>query len=165
MSWADDRIDHAAAALRADKASDPVRYRKVGTIVLDLLAGIHVNDVPAAIAPSAQQQMCPDRAAERRLPCSALVTLTPHGVPIPRPARTRDRGSARTLVRIRLPLALNLKQNCSARSVSTWISTAGCSLVPRRVVCADNDGAAGRAGLCTAAGTGPPAQRERATSP
>src|SRR3954463_12439084 len=60
-----DEIDRAAAALRADEARAPFGQRQIGAMAGCLLAGVDIDPVPSAIAPGAQQQIRPSRAAER----------------------------------------------------------------------------------------------------
>ena len=62
---AGDAIHRVAAALRADEAQAPFQHWQIGTMAGCLLAGVDIDPVPAAIAPGAQQQIRPGRAAER----------------------------------------------------------------------------------------------------
>jgi len=62
---AGDAVHRAAAALGADQARAPFRHRQIGTVTLGLLAGIDIDPVPAGVAPGAQQQIRPSRAAKR----------------------------------------------------------------------------------------------------
>src|SRR4051794_22555989 len=62
-----------ATALRADEARAPFQHRQIGAVAHGLLAGVDIDPVPAAIAPGAQQQIRPGRAAER------AWVIAPHG--------------------------------------------------------------------------------------
>jgi hypothetical protein len=53
-----------ATALRADEAQAPFQHWQIGAMAGCLLAGIDIDNVPAAIVPGAQQQIRPGRAAE-----------------------------------------------------------------------------------------------------
>src|SRR4051794_13783825 len=81
-----DKIDRATATLRADEASSPFGDGQIGAIACGLFAGIDVDYVPAAIAPSAQQQACAGGRAERRGLRGVVEALPPHRnrLPIPR---------------------------------------------------------------------------------
>ena len=62
---AGDAIHRVAAALCADQEQAPFQHRQIGAMAGCLLAGVDIDPVPAAIAPGAQQQIRPGRAAER----------------------------------------------------------------------------------------------------
>src|SRR3954452_14628974 len=70
---AGDAIHRVTAALHADEARAPFRHRQIGAMAGCLLAGVDIDPVPAAIAPGAQQQIRPGRAAER------AWVIAPHG--------------------------------------------------------------------------------------
>src|SRR3712207_7869519 len=44
---ADHRVNHVAAALRAEEARAPLRDREILAVALGLLAGVDIDDVPA----------------------------------------------------------------------------------------------------------------------
>jgi hypothetical protein len=68
LSWGNNEIDRATAALRADKASSPFSDGEIGAVARGLFAGIDINMAPATVAPCAQQQTRLGRRAERRRP-------------------------------------------------------------------------------------------------
>jgi len=74
----DDEIDVPAAALRAAEPRRPIRYRQIGAVPLGLLARVEVDLVPAILAPDAQQEVRPGRAAERRRSRFAFVAVSSH---------------------------------------------------------------------------------------
>ena len=77
-SGRDDKIDRAAAALRADETRGPFWHRQIRAVALGLAGGVNVGCVPAISASGPQQQIRLGRSAERCRARRAFEALTLH---------------------------------------------------------------------------------------